>query len=187
MATKTEHLLCSIQRVVMEEIEPYRSALIKKAHEKGLMYTLKYVGKDPKGLRTRWDGVNRHFNPGEQKMLSALVAAALVQTYNVDMVAGSATHPGGQGKDSSAPAPFQEPNFEEVVDHERSDLGPELRLVHGGVSLQSELLQEVKEYPKARGGSKATSAELSSDEIMEAAKGQTPGATPRPAPSGDTI
>ncbi len=169
------HVLTSIDHIVMNVAEPHRSALIKKAGERGIMYNLKCV--NPNGLRSRWGGIDRPFKAGEARLLPALVAAALIQTYNVDNVQHSATHPGGA---ADTPAPFAKPNFEEIVDEARTDLGPPLKLVTAGVSLAAELLQEVSAtgYAPNR-GNRTKSDEVTAEEIAAVTPGAKP---PRPVP-----
>lgn len=168
------HLLASIKKIVMEIPEPHRMALIKRANEKGIMYKLRCM--NPKGLKTRYDGVDRTFKPDEEKIVPAFVAAFLIQTYNVDMVAGSATHPGGRAADT--PAPFQDVNFDEVVDANRQDLGPDLEMVKGGVSLASDLLKEIgQSYVGKRG--RTQSEDVGSEEIASVIP-TGPSGKPRP-------
>jgi hypothetical protein len=178
MPEKKPHILNSLQTIVEEVPEPWRMALLQKARQRGIMYVLKCI--NPAGLRTRWAGVDRAFTSGESKMLPADIAAALWNLFNVATVAGSVSHPTGNSPDS--PAPYLKPNFEEVVDWNRTDLGPEVVLRKGGASLQEELLQDVKEPEFMGRGRRTTSDEPSVDEIHELTGG-TPGGPPRPLTS----
>jgi hypothetical protein len=157
------HALLSINKIVTEIPQPFKAALIQKASERGIMYKLRCV--NPQGLRTRWDRVERTFAANEEKLLPAQVAAALIQLYNINMVAGSSMHPGGN-KGSDTPAPYAEPNFVEVIDPTRSDLGPDLQIIKAGLTAGGEILKDSEASYQSASGGRAVSGELDSSEIL---------------------
>lgn len=178
------HALASIQHIKEKIPEPWKMALIERAIEKGVTYKLKCVNTgtvtrptdevDEKTgkpvmkkfrrryLKTKFSGVERTFEKGTEMEVPAAVASFLWDKYNVNMVGGSIRH------ESTTDAPFDAPCFEEIVDAERSDLGPDVTLRSGGVAAQEDLLQE-KRGPADRGG-RAASDEVTDEEIAQVSR-----------------
>ena len=173
------HMLASIKNIVEEIGEPHRMALLLEARRRGVMYKLKCI--NPKGTRTRCNRVDRNFKPGEEKLVPADVAAFLWQKYNLTLVAGTRDHLPDVAIDNpkeAAKAPYSSPNFEEIVDETRQDLGPNLQLRRQGVTLANALIEEVQTTRAGRSG--VISDTPSSAEIAEVARS----APPRPAGTG---
>ncbi len=181
------HALHSIQYIKEKIPEPHKQALIQRAIEKGVTYTLKcvYTGMEPKRfrkkdtgetytkmverklLRTKYAGVERVFRKGQEMELPAQVAAFLWEKFCIAMVGGSFRH------QSTHEAPFDRPCFEEVVQENRTDLGPNVSLRTGGVASQEDLLIE-EQQNRSEGGSRAISDEPTADEIASVAGGAQP-------------
>ncbi len=166
------HILASLKRIKEEIPEPHRSALLLKAQERGVMWTLKCICKG--GVRTVYNNVTRVFKEGEVKTLAADVASFVWQKYNLSCVAGTVHHP------STAPgAPFNSACFEEVVDETRTDLGAPMSLRQGGASLGDALVEEKHFVGKS---DRARSDEVTSADVLEQAREVT-GTAPRPLPN----